>query len=161
MEHKTRKIVHTAVTTNSTDEWTAQQLMSPHLGASDQNIWFEITTANSGRNSKLWPRVPVLKSWRRPSRLRKPMPSVNNWLAQWSENVWTILSLWTKINSNASSLNLLTTIITIARTKASIEWIPLSSVNHDWNFRTGPREKWWPPHSWTAYITAKLTLYAD
>ncbi len=26
MEHKTRKIVHTAVTTNPTDEWTAQQL---------------------------------------------------------------------------------------------------------------------------------------
>lgn len=26
MEHKTRKIVHTAITTNPTDEWTAQQL---------------------------------------------------------------------------------------------------------------------------------------
>ena len=26
MEHKTRKVVHTAVTTNPTDEWTAQQL---------------------------------------------------------------------------------------------------------------------------------------
>jgi transposase InsO family protein len=26
MEHETRKIVHTAVTTNPTDEWTAQQL---------------------------------------------------------------------------------------------------------------------------------------